>query len=212
MTFAIVAGVVAFVAILAYVVSQSDNVPTGPADWQKAQLDDSTSIPGTYYPPHPGTNGQLEDGRGDDRQHFTPGTKIPICTQEQLDSLNVSSPLCYTSNPPASGPHSSTPMPFKILDNPAPKENLIHNMEHGAVVVWYNTSDQSVIDDLKSVVQDALDGRRLVVMSQYTEMESDTIALTSWTRLDKFSISDCSEDRVSDFIEANQRRFNPEGF
>ena len=210
MTLAIVAGVVAFVAILGYVVTQSDNVPSGPTEWQKAQLDDSADIPGTYFAPHPGADGQV--GTGDDRQHFTPGTKIPICTQAQLEAGTFSNPICYTSNPPTSGPHSSTPMPFKILDNPAPKENLVHNMEHGAVVVWYNTSDQSVLDQLKSVVQDALDGRKLVVMSQYTEMESDTIALTSWTRLDKFSTSAFSKDRVSDFINVNQRRFNPEGF
>ena len=52
----------------------------------------------------------------------------------------------YNSNPPTSGPHSATPMPFKVLDNPAPKENLVHNMEHGGVVVWYNTDDAGVID------------------------------------------------------------------
>ena len=67
-------------------------------------------------------------------------------------------------------------MPFKVLDNPAAKENLVHNMEHGGVVVWFNTDDQVVIDELASIVNDYLDRRRLVVMSQYTEMEPDTIA------------------------------------
>jgi hypothetical protein len=85
-------------------------------------------------------------------------------------------------------------------------------MEHSAVVVWYNTDDQGIIDQLKSIVNEALDRRRMVVMSQYTEMEPNTIALTSWTRLDKFGVGEFDKKRVSDFISENQRRFNPEGF
>jgi hypothetical protein len=43
-------------------------------------------------------------------------------------------------------------------------------------------------------------------------MESETIALTSWTRLDKFSASELTRDRVQEFINENHKRFNPEGF
>jgi hypothetical protein len=49
-------------------------------------------------------------------------------------------------------------------------------------------------------------------MSLYTDMEPDTIALTSWTRLDKFSVKDLADERVHRFIARNSRRFNPEGF
>ena len=103
-------------------------------------------------------------------------------------------------------------MPFRVLDNPAPKENLVHNMEHGGVVVWYNTSNQDVINQLKSIVEDELGRRRPVVMSLYTGMEPETIAVTSWTRMDKFPVSDLQRNRVTNFIDENDRRFNPEGF
>jgi hypothetical protein len=103
-------------------------------------------------------------------------------------------------------------MTFKVLENPAPKENLIHNMEHGGVVIWYNTSNQDVIRQLADITNSALDRRRLVVMSQYTEMEPDTIAVTAWTRIDKFTSSEFDRKRVQDFIEAHNKRFNPEGF
>jgi hypothetical protein len=99
-----------------------------------------------------------------------------------------------------------------VLENPAPKENLIHNMEHGGVVVWYNTTNQEVIDQLKSITNSALDRRRLVVMSQYSGMEPETVAITSWTRLDKFPVSEFNRNRVNDFIEEHNKRFNPEGF
>jgi len=208
-----VAGVVGgavIIGLLLYAVTQSDNVDTGPPAWQEAQLDSSTSLPGVYVAPHPGVDGELSTS--DDRNHFTNGTKIPSCTPEQLEANNFSNPLCYQSNPPTSGPHASSPMPFRVLENPAPKENLIHNMEHGGVVVWYNTENQAVIDQLASITNDELGRRRLVVMSKYTEMEPETIALTGWTRLDKFPVSQMDKKRVTDFIEEHQRRFNPEGF
>ncbi len=209
-TILIAAGVIAIVAILVYAVTQADNVDSGPSASQKAQENDDPNIPGVYYPPHAGSDGQLNTQ--DDRLHYSPGTVIPICTQAQLDAQNYVDPLCYTSNPPTSGPHSSTPMPFKVLDNPAPKENLLHNMEHGGVVIWYNTTDQAAIDQLKSIANDNIDRRRFVVMTQYTEMEPETIAITSWTRLDKFPVAELSKGQVQDFIDENHKRFNPEGF
>jgi hypothetical protein len=211
-TVLIAVGVLAIVAVLVYAVTQADNVDSGPSPAQEAELDDDPNIPGVYYAPHPGPDGVLHSANQDDRQHFSPGTVIPICTQAQLDAGNFVDPLCYTSNPPTSGPHSSTPMPFRVLENPAPKENLIHNMEHGGVVIWYNTTDQAAIDELKSIAQDNIDRRRFVVMSAYSGMEADTIAITAWTRLDKFAVSDLTEERVQEFIDANHKRFNPEGF
>ncbi len=38
------------------------------------------------------------------------------------------------------------------------------------------------------------------------------IALTSWSRIDKFPVAEYSEERVRDFMETHVRRFNPEGF
>ena len=43
-------------------------------------------------------------------------------------------------------------------------------------------------------------------------MESDTIAITSWSRIDKFPVSELTKDRLQDFIDDNHKRFNPEGF
>jgi hypothetical protein len=204
------------VIYLGYTVSQANKDPdTGPVDWQKAMLDTSDKVPGKYIAPHPGADGTLCSvatciAGMDDRVHLQ--EVIPICSSEQLASGNISKPLCYNSNPPTSGPHNSSPMPFKVLDNPAPKESLIHNMEHGGVIVWYNTDDASVIKQLADTVNSELDRRRLAVMTKYTEMEPNTIALTAWTRLDKFGVSEFNIKRVRDFIEENSKRFNPEGF
>ena len=209
----IIAGVlsaVALIAVLVYAVAGQSTTSDGLTDWQKAEQDASTSLPGVYYPVHPGFDGRY--GTQDDRQHFANGITYPICSADQVANNTISNPLCYTSNPPVSGPHAVSPLAFKVLDNAAPKENLIHNMEHGGVVIWYNTSNQDVVNQLKDITNSALDRRRIVVMSEYTGMEADTIAVTSWTRMDKFPVSQMDRKRVQDFIEAHNKRFNPEGF
>jgi hypothetical protein len=212
---AAVIGGLLLVGLLLYAVTQADNTPSGPPEWIEAQLDESTSLPGAYVAPHPGADGTFDSAtnpQSDDRRHFTNGSVVPICTAQQLEAGNISNPLCYPSNPPTSGPHAASPMPFRVLENPAPKENLIHNMEHGGVVVWVNTANQAIYDEVADLVRDELDKRHFVVMTRYSEMEPETIALTAWTRLEKMSTSDLDKDAIREFIAEHDRRFNPEGF
>lgn len=212
---AAVLGGIVVIGVIAYAVIQTTASTDAEPGWLKAELNDDPNIPGVYVAPHPGADGVFDSGtnpNSDDRRHFNPGTVVPICTQAQIDSGNVSNPLCYTSNPPTSGPHSVTPQGFGNLENPAPKENVLHSMEHGGVFIWYNTSDQAAIDLIKSVVSDNVDRRRFVGSTIYTDMEPDTIAITSWTRIDKFPVSELTKDRLQHFIDVNEKRFNPEGF
>jgi hypothetical protein len=183
----------------------------------QAQMDSDPSIPGVFVAPHPGADGRPCSDRScstsmDDRNHVNNFVNVPLCTAQQITANQISNPICYHSNPPTSGPHAQSPAPFRVLPSPAPKEALVHNMEHGGVVVWYNTTDQRLIGQLADIVGAELTRQRLVVMSPYTDMERDTIALTSWTRLDKFGVKDFSEERVQKFISRNSKRFNPEGF
>lgn len=128
-------------------------------------------------------------------------------------------------NPPVGGPHWSGggcedpasaaafcgPAPWGIFRDPYEPETLVHNMEHAGVVVWYNTADTALRDELEAIVEPLVKDHKLVVMAPYPNMEPDTIALTSWTRIDKFPVSEFTAERVTTFIDAHERRFNPEG-
>jgi len=46
----------------------------------------------------------------------------------------------------------------------------------------------------------------------YSDMPADTIALTAWARRDLFPVSDLTTDRIDQFIEVFDCRFNPENF
>jgi hypothetical protein len=47
----------------------------------------------------------------------------------------------YLSEPPASGPHTPYTAPWGIHTKPVPDEILIHNLEHGGVVLGYRCMD-----------------------------------------------------------------------
>jgi hypothetical protein len=182
-----------------------------PADWVQVQADSNPSLPGTYIPPHPGADGVLLQGN-DDRVHVGNETSIPICTPEQLAANNWSNPLCYPSNPPTSGPHAASAAPFRVFSQPVGKEFLVHSMEHGGVVIWYNTTDTSVVQKLTALTEANLQRGKEVVLTPYSGMEANTVAVTAWTRLDKFPASQLDVDRIQNFINVYERRFNPEGF
>ena len=123
------------------------------------------------------------------------------------------------SNPPAGGPHWAGacpsdpleanrcgPAPWGIYRDPWPPQTLVHNMEHGGMVIWYNTTDQTVIDDMESFVQDLFP----VVLTPYPDMEDETIAMTTWGRILKFPVSEYTRERLEEFEDVHNCRFNPE--
>ena len=131
------------------------------------------------------------------------------------------------SNPPAGGPHWGSgpcppdpvnappfcgPVPWGIYREAWQAGNLVHNMEHSGVVLWYNTTDQAIIDELEDLLVQRLNAGKLLVMTPYPDMEAEQIAITSWSRIDKFSVGEYRRERVEEFIDAHERRFNPEDF
>jgi Protein of unknown function (DUF3105) len=46
----------------------------------------------------------------------------------------------YNSFPPTSGPHHPIPAPFDVYDQPVEQFRLVHNLEHGGVVIQYGRS------------------------------------------------------------------------
>ncbi len=131
------------------------------------------------------------------------------------------------TNPPAGGPHWGSgacgssppdspplcgPVPWGVYTSEWEPESLVHSMEHGGVIIWFNTTERDIVDELEVLVTARLNSGDLLVMAPYLEMEDGFIALTSWSRIDKFPVADYSPQRVVTFLDAHVRRFNPEGF
>lgn len=97
----------------------------------------------------------------------------------------------YNSDPPTSGPHAA-PIQAGFYDEAVPDENLVHNLEHGYVVIWYNCAgmDEVVCDDFKAQIRDITDQAGTVDLFGATKVIAvprptlpGPIAATSWGRL-----------------------------
>jgi hypothetical protein len=203
-----VAGVIAVVGLIAFVVIQAGGSSSNFTEEDlAAEADASTALPGEFIDLVEIYGGPYQETAG-----------------------HVDTPVDYAgagnSNPPAGGPHWSgacgdDPTTAPAICGPAPwgvyraewkPQTLVHNMEHGGAVVWYNTDDQELVSQMEDLVIDMLPDYELVVMAPYSEMEPETVAFTSWSRLDKFPASEFTEERLREFLDAHVRRFNPEHF
>ncbi len=55
----------------------------------------------------------------------------------------------YNSFPPTSGPHHPTPAVWGVYDQPVGENHLVHNLEHGGIVIQYGKDvPRSELDEL----------------------------------------------------------------
>jgi hypothetical protein len=104
----------------------------------------------------------------------------------------------YNSVPPTSGPHLPVIAPWGVHAEPIPDELQVHNLEEGGVLVQYNCPQAcpDLVARLRAIV---LRYDTQVILAPYPGMDA-TIALTAWSRIDKFDQFD--EKRTVRFINA----------
>jgi Protein of unknown function (DUF3105) len=123
-----------------------------------------------------------------------PGEKFPDLGNEHIQS--VSDPhVAYNSDPPTSGPHLPYIAPWGVHTRPIPLELQVHNLEDGGVVVQYNCTCPELVDRLRAIVSKY---DKFVILAPYPGMKT-RIALTAWTRLDRFEELD--DKRIVRFID-----------
>src|SRR3989338_3462745 len=108
--------------------------------------------------------------------------------------------ITYNSDPPTSGPHLPSIARWGIHETPVAKELQVHNLEDGGVVVQYNCPQtnpecSALVEKLAQIV------RRYdhAILAPYPGI-SHRVALTAWSRIDKFNEFD--EARVVKFIDS----------
>jgi hypothetical protein len=123
-----------------------------------------------------------------------PGEKFPDLGNEHIQS--VSDPhVAYNSDPPTSGPHLPYIAPWGVHTRPIPLELQVHNLEDGGVMVQYNCTCPELVDKLRGIVSKY---DKHVILAPYPGMKT-RIALTAWTRLDRFEELD--DKRIVRFID-----------
>lgn len=85
----------------------------------------------------------------------------------------------YGTNPPTSGNHLATPASPGFFDEPVDPGALVHNMEHGQIVFWYDPeAPADTIDALEAVVDQEFEASIAV---PWDEVESPhNFVMTAW--------------------------------
>jgi hypothetical protein len=99
----------------------------------------------------------------------------PGLSPEHLGSPDAK--VKYNSFPPSSGPHYQQPAPWGLYPDPIKQPILVHNLEHGGIVIQYG-SDVSE-DDVKKLQSFYQDDPYGLVVAPLPKLGTK-IALTAW--------------------------------
>jgi Protein of unknown function (DUF3105) len=78
--------------------------------------------------------------------------------EEGSDHVPDNTDVEYETSPPTSGSHWQTPADPSFYPTEVPEETLVHNLEHGQIVIWYRPdAAQRTIDDIEGLIESAND-------------------------------------------------------
>jgi Protein of unknown function (DUF3105) len=87
----------------------------------------------------------------------------------------------YSSNPPTSGWHWANPQDWGIYTTPQVQEQLVHNLEHGGIVVQYNGLSAVDVQRLTDLVK--RDTYHMILAPYPGMPQGVKVAMTAWTHL-----------------------------
>ena len=115
----------------------------------------------------------------------------------------------YNTVPGTSGDHWARWSECGFFEEELPDERVVHNLEHGNIVVSYNFTDPGQIDELRDVFDDIGLTNIHGVARAYRQIPEGDVALTAWGVSDQMTGVD--EDRIKKFFETYAGRLGPEG-
>ncbi len=166
-------------------------------------------------------------GLGEDLATLQSPADIPTGREEDIPIMDVCTPMCshapdgteveYNSNPPTSGPHYAQPLPAGFYDPqadpdnvafhvPHPEGHLVHNLEHGYVIFWYNCSLLTDVEcaQLKDEIRAVMDVDPLKVIAFPWDSTDVPVVMTSWGRMLRMAAFDAAA--AARFIANNRNR------
>ena len=101
--------------------------------------------------------------------------------------LDPGASYTYDQHPATSGYHDPSPLsiPPRVYQAPIQETNAVHNLEHGAVIMYYRQSGdaalpQAIVDRLTTIAN----ASHNVILAPYAQLPDGTaLALTAWNKL-----------------------------
>ena len=116
--------------------------------------------------------------------------------------------VSYNTNPPTSGDHWSTPERCGFFEDGLPDERIVHNLEHGNIVVSYNLATPEEVDQLEDAVGSIGLNPVWGVTRFYDKIPAGTVSVAAWGVLDQMDGVD--RERINRFFETYAGSLGPE--
>ena len=139
------------------------------------------------------------------------GEEIPIAGAEHIPEGQKA--IDYNSDPPTSGQHYAQPAEAGFYEEAPPDERLVHNLEHGHIVVYYNCSGLSdtACEELRDGIREAMEAAGVVPSTRTLKIVAvprpgmeNMITYTSWGKLYRAETFDREELLL--FVKQNRNR------
>ncbi|NOT03161.1 MAG: DUF3105 domain-containing protein [Anaerolineales bacterium] len=134
------------------------------------------------------------------------GESFPVMVSSPHIPLETD-PGLYNSDPPTSGLHYASELDAGFYDTNSykyPAGYLVHNLEHGYVIFWYNCGllDETGCAALKGQIKNTMDdlGGTKLIAYPWPSLNVPLV-ITSWGQLEKFESFDADKARA--FYRAN---------
>ena len=155
----------------------------------------------------------LTSFRGAGTTSVTQGNTEPVAVTGSLvaDSgtathIEFRQGIAYDISPPNSGNHWPAWAQCGIYAVEINDEFVVHNMEHGQVIISYNLTDAEDLSRMDEIANDLPDLKRWGVVRPYSKIDEGTVSMTAWGVSDQ--VDGVDETRIKEFYEANRRNQN----
>ena len=114
----------------------------------------------------------------------------------------------YSTVPPTSGRHWGAWSDCGFYNHPLPDELLVHNLEHGNIIVSYNLASDAEVAALRAAVEAIPLAKEYAIVRRYLAIPEGMVALTTWGVLDRMEGVDPA--RIARFFEDYPGNTGPE--
>ena len=128
------------------------------------------------------------------------GTAYPIASREHIQFGQQA--VDHNTDPPTSGQHYDNPSEAGFYDVAPADEFMVHSLEHGYIVVYFNCTDlsETACEALQTEIDDAMDragnsrntGTPKLIAAPRPSMDN-LVTFTSWGRLYRTDAFDAEE-------------------
>jgi len=118
-----------------------------------------------------------------DVEALNAGIPTEVRTDEYYGDGHSDDPVAYEMAIPTSGTHSPHDLKFGFYDEKPAYEYLVHNLEHGDIIIYYRPdADEAVIDQMKAFAKYREAGAGVLAVPGEDIPDGQAVVATAWTK------------------------------